>query len=139
MDDSAKKAKPNKLRSKEHRQRKKKFIDTLQTKVKSLETQILNLKIENKRLNDMLKTEASLKSACIDEKKPGTIQQLEDYVYVTLPKMMRETPEKVRFTMLDQEFNEAADYGDERISCIKSAFRTIIDGIVCAEAKSFYS
>jgi len=106
MDTNVRKTKPNKLRAKEHRERKKEFIDKLHAKVKTLETQVIQLKIENKQLNDILKSAISPKTQDVLEEKKSSLEKAENYAYVELPKSLKENPKQVRFTMLDQAFEQ---------------------------------
>mmetsp|Transcript_1215 Transcript_1215/g.1099 ORF Transcript_1215/g.1099 Transcript_1215/m.1099 type:complete len:154 (+) Transcript_1215:365-826(+) len=53
--------------------------------------------------------------------------------------MLKEQPEKVRFTLLDRALDKIGLFGSERIIALKDAFRFIIDNICPLEAKGLFS
>ena len=49
--------------------------------------------------------------------------------------MLRNNPEKVRYTLIDQAKEVIGTYGSARVRVIKAAFRTVIDHLVPLESK----
>ena len=67
------------------------------------------------------------------------MQRLESesqYAFEVLPKMIKNNPEKVRFTMLDQIIENMGSYGSYRIQLIKNWFKIIIENIVDDKIKA---
>jgi hypothetical protein len=52
--------------------------------------------------------------------------------------MLREQPELVRFTLIDDTLVKIGTYGTERISAIKDSFKFIIENILPLEMKGLY-
>ena len=67
------------------------------------------------------------------------MQKLESefqYASEMLPWMIKNDPEQVRFTMLDQTMDNIGSYGSYRIQLIKNWFKIIIENIVDDKIKA---
>jgi len=126
--------KTSKLRAKEHRERKKEYIINLEKRVTELEKLNLELTLENNKLKELVET-------CEKPNQLNEISQLkkiEDFTFEEIPKMMEKDPEKVRFTMIEEEIDKISNFADERVNLIKNSFRTILDSIDSPDSKTFY-
>ena len=119
--------KQNKDRVKEHRERKKRYIENLESQIVQLKAQIVSLKAENKKLAEETKYAGSVS---ITKGIEGLLQQLEDdskYSLETLPEMLKNNPEQVKFSMIEQASDTLYNC---RIQLIKKWFRTVLENIV---------
>ena len=119
--------KQNKDRVKEHRERKKRYIENLESQIVQLKAQIASLKAENKKLAEETKYAGS---APISKGIEGLLQQLEDdskYSLETLPEMIKNNPEQVKFSMIEQTSDSLNNC---RIQLIKKWFRAVLENII---------
>ena len=133
------KPKTNKDRSKEHRQRKKLYINTLEEKVQHLEERVRELEAENESLKELVESSKPDPEDSTALNKHEVLINEEKYAYINLPKLLKVDPEKVRFTMIDQTLDVVGDYGSKRVTLIKDCFRTIIDNIMSIESKALFA
>ena len=90
------------------------------------------LEIENNQLK-------RTKERSIGTNIESLMQKLESesqYASEMLPWMIKNDPEKVRFTMLDQTMDNIGSYGNYRIQLIKNWFKIIIENIVDDKIKA---
>ena len=122
--------KDNKQRAKEHRERKKRYIAELESELAQLKAKVARLEAENRRLKAQSKAGSVISAGSnID----GLLQRLEyesQYAQETLPDMVKDNPEQVRFSMIEQANDVMGSYGSCRVQLIKSWFKLIIDNIV---------
>lgn len=112
-------AKNNCERSREHRQRKKEFLDKLQQKVKTLEVQVIDLRNQNAQLAQIVQQHETM---CVKKEMDykTELKSNEEYLYVDLPRILQTQPEKVKFTTIEQAFEDVADNHPKRIAIIKN-------------------
>mmetsp|Transcript_17109 Transcript_17109/g.15073 ORF Transcript_17109/g.15073 Transcript_17109/m.15073 type:complete len:298 (+) Transcript_17109:9-902(+) len=134
--------KSNKLRSRECRERKKKYITVLEAKIKSLEEENLRLSGENSLLTTQ--NESSVKTdetPIIHREYPPTFEhpllEYEDFVYDKLSKLIRKDPDEVRYSTLEQANEHITDFSDDRVDYLKTAFKSIIENVVNLETKCY--
>ena len=131
--------KDNKQRAKEHRERKKHYIVQLETELAQLKIKVVKLEAENKQLKAQSKTGSIVSAgAYID----GLLQRLEyesQYALETLPDIMKDNPEQVRFSMIEQANDMMDSYGSCRVQLIKSWFKLIIDNILDDRMKAYFA
>ena len=112
--------KDNKQRAKEHRERKKRYIVELESELAQLKAKVARLEADNKRLKAQSKAGSVISTgANID----GLLQRLEyesQYSQETLPDMVKDNPERVRFSMIEQANDVMGSYGSCRVQLIKS-------------------
>ena len=122
--------KPNKERAKEHRERKKQYINSLEEQVVLLKTQVVKLEEENKKLKyrDKLESSSSIRMSIDDLLK--RLDYESQYAQEILPNMIKNNPDQVRFSMIEQTNETMGSFGSYRIQLIKSWIKLIIDNIV---------
>jgi hypothetical protein len=59
----------------------------------------------------------------------------EDFFLTTLPRMIRNDPDKVKFTMFEQSKELVGNYGSIRVKLLKKAFRVIFDNLITKTTK----
>ena len=122
--------KANKDRAKEHRERKKLYINSLEEQVIQLKAQIVKLEEENKELKGRNNIHSSLS---IGTNIDSLLQRLEyesQYAQEVLPNMIKDNPDQVRFSMIEQTNDTMGSYGSYRIQLIKDWFKLIIENII---------
>ena len=131
------KGKTNRLRAKEHRQRKKQYIEDLESRVKELETLNLALTLENKNLKEMVKSLNDVK-IIPEEDKRSLLKKKETFTFNEMPDIFKNDPDKVRFTMIEESMEQISGFSDERLDIIKDSFRDILDNIGSPDTKALY-
>jgi len=130
-----------KERARDHRKRKAEYIRTLQIQVKQLQSQVIELTQDNERLKVFIASNHG--NSCNNEEVKDTyqenIQDSEKFAYEDFPKMFKERPEQVKFTMIHETFEKLNNSSPLRINLIKNAFTTILDSILAPDTKCFYS
>ena len=63
------------------------------------------------------------------------LKEEQDFVTNILPKLLRDNPEKVKFTMLDQNRENLSSFSPLRVALIKKAFRIILENIAPLDTK----
>lgn len=121
----------NKARSKNYRERKKKYYTDLEGQVETLQEEIKKLKDENK----LLKTRINTLQINQDDSSSSKLLQEQQYLFETLPKMYKEEPEKVTYSMLENVRDKYGPFGTERVKVLKHAFRTIIENVIPLDLK----
>ena len=126
-------AKSSKIRSKEWRERKKKYISTLETKINQLTKEIETLKEENTDLKSKISNISGSPISKPQGKFENSLEEYEDFVYDKLPKMVKRNLNEVRFSTIECAVDHITDfryeiiehnYSDDRISLIKSLFKS---------------
>ncbi|CAI2376369.1 unnamed protein product [Moneuplotes crassus] len=134
--------KTNKERSKQHRLRKKKYIeDTLQENI-DLKEQLCVLKLENSELKLQLQKLQNLKpfqSSSSVTQFEHRLLEYEDYAYNKLFKKVGTNPEKVRYSEIEQTIENICDWSDNRIDYIKSLFNKILENMIGIGSKCYYA
>ncbi|CAI2370501.1 unnamed protein product [Moneuplotes crassus] len=133
-----KRKKSLKQRSKEHRERKKQYIQMLEDKVKNLERENLGLKQQLKQTKEKDKRVTSQKLAgqsCI-YKYNSSLQECEDYYFNTLGKKILLDPTQVRYSELEQAGEQIYDYSEKRRKYLKNTFKEFLDNIMNTEMKT---
>ncbi|CAI2376510.1 unnamed protein product [Moneuplotes crassus] len=134
--------KTNKERSKQHRSRKKKYIeDTLQENI-DLKEQLCVLKLENSELKLQLQKLQNLKpfqSSSLVAQFEHRLLEYEDYAYNKLFKKVETNPEKVRYSEIEQTIENICDWSDNRIDYIKSLFNKILENMIGIGSKCYYA
>jgi len=131
------KGKTNRLRAKEHRQRKKQYIEDLESRVKELETLNLALTLENKNLKEMVKSLNDVK-IIPEEDKRSLLKKKETFTFNEMPDIFKNDPDKVRFTMIEESMEQISGFSDERLDIIKDSFRDILDNVGSPDTKALY-
>lgn len=131
------KGKTNRLRAKEHRQRKKQYIEDLESRVKELETLNLALTLENKNLKEMVKSLNDVK-IIPEEDKRSQLKKRETFTFNEMPDIFKNDPDKVRFTMIEESMEQISGFSDERLDIIKDSFRDILDNVGSPDTKALY-
>ena len=131
------KGKTNRLRAKEHRQRKKQYIEDLESRVKELETLNLALTLENKNLKEMVKSLNDVK-IIPEEDKRSLLKKKETFTFNEMPDIFKNDPDKVRFTMIEESMEQISGFSDERLDFIKDSFRDILDNVGSPDTKALY-
>ena len=101
-------------------------------KVKELENQVLLLK------HQVDKYKQIIDSLNILEETKGDINKfVEDETFCNcgIPNLIDKNPVLVNSTMIDQMFDLVGPFGSERVSCLKKAFKIIIDNVLPLHAK----
>ncbi|CAI2376861.1 unnamed protein product [Moneuplotes crassus] len=142
--DCAKKApKSNKERSRQHRLRKKNFIERTLQECIQLKEQIRVLTLENQELRKSIKEKESnsLDQRRVNQKSQfeHPLHEYEDYVFNTLSKKIIANPEEVRYTELEQVTENICEWSPLRIDYIKTCFKKILDSMVCLSSRSYYA
>ena len=145
----------NSQRAKLHRDRKKQYYTEIENEVQQLRDQVRQLNQENEtlkhslsnmkqcRCNEEIKEEKLIgnseenqyKEVADISKDLQSLLDEEKFAYEEIPKMLRNNPEKVRYTLIDHTKEVMGTYGSARIKLLKTAFRTIIEHIVSLESK----
>ena len=124
----------NKERARLHRERKRFYYQEIESEVQELREKIRLLTEENEKLKEEIK-EKSLwvcsdkhgKTWILDEKTNEKefnkdlerLIQEEKFAYEEIPKMLKNNPEKVRYTLIDQTKETMGSYGTARIKFLK--------------------
>ncbi|CAI2370395.1 unnamed protein product [Moneuplotes crassus] len=139
------KKKPSKQRSKEHRERKKQYIQMLEDKVKNLERENLSLKQQLKQQKnkeeqakeeDKSATSSKIAGQSCIYKYNSSLQEYEDYYFNTLGKKILLDPTQVRYSEIEQVAEEICDYGEKRREYLKNTFKDFLDNIMNPEMKT---
>ena len=69
----------------------------------------------------------------IDDKT--IIKNSEEFNYYSLSKLMKEDPQKVRFSQIECSGKSLTEWSKERINIIKGAFRDVMEYVVNKENK----
>ncbi|CAI2371153.1 unnamed protein product [Moneuplotes crassus] len=134
--------KTNKERSRQHRIRKKKFIEEIQQECKDLRVKVKTLEEENKQLKEAL-TETKVSklkySKCKQERKQfdHSLHEYEDYLYNNLGNKVLEDPDQVRYSTIEHAVEHVYEFSDDRIDYIKSLFNKILDNMISHGTKCF--
>ncbi|CAI2372863.1 unnamed protein product [Moneuplotes crassus] len=137
--------KSNKLRSKECRERKRRYITILEDKIRNLMKEnellkhknfILSQSKENSVKTDITQT-STTQNAQMSFEHP--LFEYEHFLYEKLYPGVRENPDEIRFSTLEQTSEHTADYSNERIDFIKKAFRDIISNVASLQTKTLQS
>ncbi|CAI2375284.1 unnamed protein product [Moneuplotes crassus] len=139
-----KEPKTNKERSRQHRVRKKKFIEDTITECAELRKQVKQLQQENSTLKEIIKAGSNN----TDPRGPQTRQksqfesrlhEYEDYTYNNIYKKMIADPKEVRYTELEQIMEHVCEWSDDRVDYIKTCFKKILNSMVSQSSKCFYA
>ena len=131
--------KSNKERARLHRLRKKKYLEDMNEKVRQFEDRVLELEQENIRLATIIAQFEQGKTEGIKSDREMKIIEAENYATVLLPKLIKSDPDKVRFSMIHQAFDNLEMANEDRVILIKQSFKTILDYIVSVETKVIYA
>ena len=143
-----------KERAKVHRERKKKYIQDLEEENRKLNLKVKELSEELNTLKQKYEHEGSVRS--YKEKKSETtsitytqvdssypqvnkflkLKNEEEFKYKGLPKMLKENPDMVKYSMIQQSRELVGVNGKYRVSFIKDQFKNILDNVVNLEARS---
>ena len=154
----------NREKVRNHRLRKKKFYEDMEEENKKMKDELMNLnkKIkkltkENKDLKKQLKNEETKSFANLSftkgmdsnfdklsmksfksgktNKSEEIFKRNEHFWSKTIPKMIKNNPEKVKYTMMVQNKEIAGVYGTSRISFLKDQFKKILINAMSTEVK----
>ncbi|CAI2369960.1 unnamed protein product [Moneuplotes crassus] len=140
-----KQTKSSKQRAKEHRERKKQYIQILEDKVKNLEKENLSLKQQLKQQKnkeeqtkeeDKNATSSKIAGQSCIYKYNSSLQEYEDYYFNTLAKKILLDPTQVRYSEIEQAAEKICDYGDKRREYLKNTFKDFLDNIMNPEMKT---
>ena len=59
----------------------------------------------------------------------------ENFLLETLPQMLRTEPEKVKFTLMDQTYQNLGPFSNSRVKLIKTLFRLILENVISLDTK----
>ncbi|CAI2375446.1 unnamed protein product [Moneuplotes crassus] len=141
----------NKERSKAFRKRKKKYledkikqVDSLKKEVESLQKENSELKIKIQHLKahtfKSIESDTAPDHKCDHKRKiPTSLQEQENYLYNTVSKKLKNNPDEVRFSTLEQAYEPVYDWSEQRARLIKKLFQDILDNILGLQSKCFHS
>ncbi|CAI2375847.1 unnamed protein product [Moneuplotes crassus] len=130
--------KTNMERSKQHRIRKKKFIEEMEQECKILRERVRSLEKENHQLKEQLANLSSTGGLSSANKFEHSLHQYEDYVYNNLGKKILDDPAQVKYSTLEHAVEHIQEWSDDRIDYIKTLFNKILDNMVSHGAKCFF-
>lgn len=136
--------KPGRLRAKEHRERKKKYIQELEHEIHTLRERVKTLEdqLHQKQPEDPIpvKTTHSVQEESKYEKlvleKTGIDRILTDlkaeekFYYEELPEIVKSSPDNIRQGMCFRSHDKVGEFGSLRVDLIKECFNTIIENIL---------
>ncbi|CAI2376195.1 unnamed protein product [Moneuplotes crassus] len=131
-----------KQRSKEHRARKKKFIEDTLHQCNLLKDQVAQLQQENTQLREKLALREKEPEEVKQEPKKRfehSLHEYEDYVYNSLSKKILEDPKEVRYSELEQATEHVWDWSDDRVDYVKTLFNKILENMIGLGSKCYFA
>jgi len=126
------------------------YLANLEKENEELRTKILQLTEENNNLtkqinylkasNTKASSTISKSSAFTEVSKPNQslydqLKSAEKHKFVTLPKMWREDPSSVKYSMYEQSRDDVGPFGKIRIAFLKEQFNNIIENLIPMEQR----
>ena len=106
------KTKDVKLRAQEYRKRKKEYLKILEDKNSQLQEENIYLKQENIKLKNLLSKNSKLQEISDDK---TIIEQNEEFAYYNMSKILKEDPDKLRFSQIEYCADIIGEWSPHRI------------------------
>lgn len=133
--------KPGRVRAREHRERKKRYIQELEHEVKVLRERVDTLEqqlAEYKQITCETSPKSMEESKAHQDGIDGLLEQLrseEKFAHEDLPKLIKTNPDNIKLTMIAQTNEKVGEFGTVRINLLKECFKTIIENIIPVDTK----
>ncbi|CAI2375027.1 unnamed protein product [Moneuplotes crassus] len=114
-----------KERSKIHRERKKKYYEDLERRVHELEE-------ENRKLKATIQASSN---ASPTNDPLAQLYREENFMYCSLPKIIRQNPDQFRMSMFETYRNSEGPHGSCRVQVLKNSFNKIINNCMSLNYK----
>mmetsp|Transcript_6002 Transcript_6002/g.5170 ORF Transcript_6002/g.5170 Transcript_6002/m.5170 type:complete len:217 (+) Transcript_6002:3-653(+) len=141
----------NRLKVQNHRERKKRYIENLERDNIDLRKRVAELTSKNRCLEDQLKGKECESEHAREITKENlftfseagseldfcelNFKRDENYILSTVPKMIKEEPQKVTYSLLSQSKEQVGVFGQERVALLKKKFNDIVDNILPLQNK----